>query len=153
MRQPFHHTYNFQIAEQPVEWAKYHCDRWVQVDILTASGTDLPVSYPDNPCKPFLKAEADDKAVGEVAYGTREAESTSVKFFVTLREISTGITSTKEAAYYMRVSDRDFEIFNPMREADYRYLMEQRGKTLTARMSAYSLSDINFWVYVDAYPQ
>ena len=151
-------TYSYSInnigKEEPAEWAKYTYDRWQSVETLTASGTDLPVIYPDNPYKAGFTTEAADKAVGEIAYGTRRADDTSVVFSVTLREIGTGITATMVEARYMRISDRDFEIFNPLREADYRYLMEQRGKLITARLVKYSFSkDTDFWVYVDEYPQ
>ncbi|PKL50335.1 MAG: hypothetical protein CVV42_03510 [Candidatus Riflebacteria bacterium HGW-Riflebacteria-2] len=150
-------TYSYSInnigKEEPAEWAKYTFDRWQFVETLTASGTDLPVVYPDNPYKTGLKAEATGEAAGEIAYGTRQADDTSVAFSVTLREISTGLTETTGEAHYMRVSDRDFELFSEMREVDYRYLMEQRGKPLTARFVKYFFdSDIDFWIYVDEYP-
>jgi len=152
--QTYYYSRNYVGKTEPAEWAKYTVDRWQPVETLTASGTDLPVSYPDNPYKTVLSAEAADKAVGEIAYGTREADSTSVKFFVTLREISTGITSTTGEARYMRVADRDFKLVSEMTEADYRYLMEQRGKPITASLVKYSFSkDNDFWVYVDEYPQ
>jgi len=136
--------------EAPADWVKYTHDRWQFVKTLFASGTDLPVVYPENPCKPVISGEA----VGEIAYGTRKADDTSLAFFVTLREKSTGLSVTAGAAYYMRVADRQFKIASKMSEADYRYLMEQRGKPLTARLVKYSFSDTaNFWVYVDEYPQ
>ncbi|KAF1080356.1 MAG: hypothetical protein GQF41_3180 [Candidatus Rifleibacterium amylolyticum] len=140
--------------EEPAEWAKYTYDTWVNVDILTASGTELPVVYPDNPCKTVLTAEATGETVGEIAYGTRKADRTSVAFYVTLREIATGLTVTTSEAKYMRISDRDFKLVSEMSEADYRYLMAQRGKPLTARLVKYSFSsDTDFWIYVDEYPQ
>lgn len=147
-------TYSYSInnigKEEPADWAKYTYDRWQSVETLTATGTELPVIYPDNPYRAGVLAEA----AGEIAYGTRKADDTSVSFSVTLREISTGITATTEKACYMRVTDRDFEIFNPIRETDYRYLMQQRGKPLTARLVKYSFSsDTDFWIYVNEYPQ
>jgi len=151
-------TYSYSISnigkEEPAEWAKYSFDRWRSVETLTASGTELPVVYPDNPFKTGLAAEATGKTVGEVAYGTRVADNTSVAFYVTLREIATGLTVTTSEAKYMRVTDRDFNLVSEMREADYRYLMAQRGKPLTARLVKYSFSsDTDFWIYVEEYPQ
>jgi transcription elongation factor Elf1 len=151
-------TYSYSISnigkEEPAEWAKYTYDRWINVETLTATGTELPVVYPDNPCKTVLTAEATGEAVGEIAYGTRQADRTSVAFFVTLREIATGLTVTTSEAKYMRVTDRDFNLVSEMREADYRYLMAQRGKPLTARLVKYSFSsDTDFWIYVEEYPQ
>ncbi len=140
--------------EEPAEWAKYTYDRWTHIETLTASGTDLPVVYPDNPYKTGLAAETTSKAVGEVTYGTRHADDTSVSYSVTLREIATGLTVTTGEAHYMRVTDRDFELLSEMREADYRYLMSQQKRPLTARMVKYSFSsDTDFWIYVDEYPQ
>lgn len=135
--------YTYSTATEPVTWVRYALDLWVTVDTLTASGTGLPIAYPDDP---FASSPA------EAVYGARRSEPPTVTYSLVFKEIESERVYWVEKIGFIRKEDRYFAWQREISENAYRTLIKS-SQPLPARVyhDNYDRAP-HIYIYVDDVP-
>ncbi|PKL42312.1 MAG: hypothetical protein CVV41_14315 [Candidatus Riflebacteria bacterium HGW-Riflebacteria-1] len=144
-RPPQSYYYTYTTATEPATWVRYSIDLWVTIGTLTASGTGLPIAYPDDPVAP-------SPSPGEAVYGARRSETPTVTYSLVFRDAESERVYWVETIGFIRKEDRYFAWQREISETAYRTLIAS-SQPLPARVYARSYNESpNIYIYVDDVP-
>ncbi|OGK09746.1 MAG: hypothetical protein A2W80_04350 [Candidatus Riflebacteria bacterium GWC2_50_8] len=139
--QSYYYTYS--TATKPDTWVRYSIDTWVPVETLTASGTGLPIAYPDSPVATFS---------GEAVYGVQRSEEPSVTYSLVFKEIESERIYWVETIGFIRKEDRYFAWQREISETAY-HTLTKSSQPLPARVYYDSYDKApHIYIYVDDVP-